>query len=54
MVPGAHDLPGPDESEEKGMMETEKMEQIILTVVRVVMYSAMFAALWCACCGYLS
>lgn len=36
------------------MTDTERMEERVLTVVRVIMSVTMVALLWCAMCGYLS
>ena len=36
------------------MQETEKIEERVLNVVRVIISIAMVTLLWCAMCGYLS
>lgn len=36
------------------MQETERIEERILTVVRVITSIALVSLLWCAMCGYLS
>lgn len=36
------------------MQETEKIEERVLNVVRIIISIAMVSLLWCAMCGYLS
>ena len=36
------------------MQETERIEERVLNVVRVIISITMVVLLWCAMCGYLS